>query len=220
MPGLAERLQQVRQQIVDAGGSHVEILAVTKTFPLADVEHLAAAGQRAFAESRDQEGAAKAAARPDLRWHFVGRLQTNKARSVGGWAHVVQSFDRAELAAPLARGAAEAGAEPPVVLVQVSLDGDPARGGVVPDGVRPLADAAASAGLTVGGVMAVAPLGADLAQAFGALQHVSAQLRATHPGAVWISAGMSGDLEAAVAAGATHVRVGTALLGGRPPVTG
>ncbi|HVU74807.1 MAG TPA: YggS family pyridoxal phosphate-dependent enzyme [Mycobacteriales bacterium] len=202
----------------DAGD--VELVAITKTFPLTDVEHLAAAGQHVFGESRDQEGRAKAAARADLEWHFVGRLQTNKARSVGGWARVVESFDRAELAAPLARGAAEVGAAAPIVLIQVSLDGDPERGGARPADVARVAAAATAAGLDVRGVMAVAPLRADPQRAFAQLRSVRDGLSSELPGARWISAGMSGDLEAAVAEGATHVRIGSALLGRRPPPTG
>lgn len=198
----------------------VALVAITKTFPLADVEHLAAAGQHVFGESRDQEGRAKAAARPDLRWHFVGRLQTNKARSVGAWADVIQSFDRAELAGPLARGATEAGRPAPQVLIQVSLDGDPARGGAASRDVLAVAAAATAAGLSVGGVMAVAPLGSEPARAFAALRGIRDGLLAEVPTAHWISAGMSGDLEAAVAEGATHVRIGSALLGRRPPPTG
>jgi pyridoxal phosphate enzyme (YggS family) len=206
-----------------AAGRHradVHLVAVTKTFPLTDVEHLAGIGQRDFAESREQEAAPKARARPDLAWHFVGSIQGNQARAIGTWADVVHSYDRSGLAAGLARGADEAGRPAPDVLVQVSLDGDPARGGLAPAEVGPAADAAAAAGLPVRGVMAVAPLGTDPARAFARLREVAEVLRATHEGAVWISAGMSGDLEAAIAEGATHVRIGAALLGRRPAPSG
>ena len=198
----------------------VELVAITKTFPASDVDLLAAAGQRTFGESREQEGRAKAAARGDLDWHFVGRLQSNKARSAGSWADVVQSFDRAELAAPIAQGADAAARPAPVVLVQVSLDGDPDRGGAAPADVLAVAAAAVSAGLRLRGVMAVAPLAAEPRRAFAELRSISDGLCSEHPEARWISAGMSGDLEAAVAEGATHVRIGSALLGRRPPATG
>jgi len=189
---------------------------VSKTWPAADVALLTGlpGGPRDLGESRDQEARPKALAFPSLRWHFLGRLQRNKARSVASYAAVVHSLDRADLVGPLARGAAEAGRELRV-LVQVTLDGDPARGGVLPAAVPGLADAAEQGGLRVAGVMAVAPAGVPPGPAFARLADASAALVAAHPGAGWISAGMSGDLEAAVAHGATHVRVGTALFGGR-----
>jgi pyridoxal phosphate enzyme (YggS family) len=201
----------------------VTLVVVTKTWPASDVRLLAELGVREVGENRDQEAAPKAAACADLterglRWHFVGRLQSNKCRSVARYADVVHAVDRPELAAALGAAAVAAGREL-TALVQVSLDGDPARGGAFPADVAALADAVAAApGLRLGGVMAVAPLGADPAAAFATLAEVSARTAATHPGATMISAGMSGDLEQAIAAGATHVRVGSAVLGGRPPL--
>jgi hypothetical protein len=156
------------------------------------------------------------------RWHFVGRLQRNKARSVVRYADVVQSVDRPELVDALS-AAAQAYRETPLdVLLQVSLDlaaGSAGRGGADPAEVPRLADAVASApGLRLAGVMAVAPLGADPDPAFARLAAVADRLHHDHPHASIVSAGMSGDLEAAVQHGATHVRIGTALLGGRPPI--
>jgi pyridoxal phosphate enzyme (YggS family) len=197
--------------------SDVVLIAVTKTRPAADVQLLRELGVRDMGENRDQEAKAKAATVPDVRWHFVGGLQTNKARSVATYADAVHSVDRPALVDALSVGAQRAGRELQVLL-QVSLDGDTARGGALPADVPSLADAAASApGLRLAGVMAVAPLGVDPAPAFAVLTQVAAQVRREHPGATWISAGMSGDLEQAVAAGATHVRLGTALLGRRAP---
>jgi uncharacterized pyridoxal phosphate-containing UPF0001 family protein len=170
-------------------------------------------------ENRDQEARAKhdAYAGPRVTWHFVGGLQTNKCRSVAAYADVVQTVDRLRLVDPLARAAAAAG-RALTVLVQVSLDEDPRRGGVRPADVPDLAAAVvAREPLVLGGVMGVAPLGAEPRAAFDLLASVAERLRADHPGAGWVSAGMSSDLEEAVAAGATHLRVGTALLGGRPP---
>jgi PLP dependent protein len=206
------------------------LVAVTKTRPASDVALLAALGVRDVGESKDQEAAAKvvavadeltrldeAAARDGLRWHFVGRLQRNKARSVASYASVVHSVDRLRLVPALSEGAVRAG-RLVQVLLQVSLDGDPDRGGVLPADLGALADAVeASDGLALRGVMAVAPLGRPPEAAFAELAAVSAALRADHPQATAVSAGMSADLEAAVAAGSTHVRVGTALLGQRPP---
>ena len=198
----------------------VTLIAITKTFPASDVRVLSSLGVRDVGENRDQEAAPKAAACADLRdqltWHFVGQLQTNKAGSVVRYADVIHSADRPRLVAALGTAARKAGREL-ACLVQVSLDGDPGRGGAVAAEVPFIADAVAGEpGLELGGVMAVAPQGADPRAAFERLAGIAAQVRAAHPGATMISAGMSGDLEAAISAGATHVRVGTALLGGRP----
>jgi PLP dependent protein len=195
----------------------VVLLAVTKTWPLSDVELLHGLGLTEFAENRDQEAAGKARALPGVRWHFVGQVQTNKAASVASYTDVVHALDRPALAQALAKGAHRAG-RTVEVLVQVRLDDDPGRGGALPADVPALADLAASLdGLRLGGVMAVAPLGQEPAPAFARLAQVAAALRTEHPGATAVSAGMSADLEQAVAAGATIVRIGTALLGRRSP---
>ncbi len=226
---LAAALASVRERIARACAAagrdpgEVTLVVVTKTFPADDVARLAALGVVDVGENRHQEAAAKASALADLglRWHFIGRLQRNKARAVAAYADVVHSVDRAELLAPLSGGAADAGRVVDI-LVQVDLDPTGAaagRGGAAPSAVPAIADEAAGApGLRLGGVMAVAPLGADPAEAFARLRTIGAAVRAAHPGAVWISAGMSGDLEQAVAAGATHLRVGSAILGQRPPL--
>lgn len=222
---LADNLARVECRIAAACAAarrdrdEVLLIAISKTWPAVDVAALRELGVRDFGENRDQEAAPKAAAVPEVRWHFVGHLQTNKARSVASYADVVHSLDRRSLVDALAAGAQRAGRVVDV-LVQVSLDGDPDRGGALPADVPALADAAAgSEGLRLAGVMAVAPLGADPVEAFGRLAAVAADLRARHPQATTISAGMSGDLEQAVAAGANALRVGTALFGHRPPVT-
>ncbi len=225
---VAANLAVVRDRIAAACAAagrepaEVTLVAVTKTFPTEDVRMLAELGVLDVGENRDQEARAKAAALQDLplRWHFVGRLQTNKCRSVARYATVVHSVDRAGLVAALGRAAHDAGRRL-TVLVQVALDDDPTRGGARPDDVPALADAvAADHRLVLGGVMAVAPLGADPGRAFARLAEVAAAVRADHPTATAVSAGMSGDLEAAVRNGATHVRIGTALLGGRRPGVG
>jgi PLP dependent protein len=202
----------------------VTVVVVTKTFPASDVRVLHGLGVRDVGENRDQEAAAKAAEcadLADLRWHFVGQLQTNKAASVASYASVVHSVDRLRLVTALDAAAHRAGRELDV-LVQVDLDREPApagRGGAAPGDLLPLADAVAgSEALRLRGLMAVAPLGEDPRPAFARLAALTAELRAAHPAATWVSAGMSEDLEAAVAAGATHVRVGSAILGRRPPL--
>jgi pyridoxal phosphate enzyme (YggS family) len=224
---LATALDELRDRLAVACAAagrpptDLTLVAVTKTHPLADVERLAALGIRDFGESRDQEAQPKALARPDLTWHFVGRLQRNKARSVGSYATAVHSYDSAALAPLLARGAAEAGTAPPGVFVQISLDSDPARGGVAAEQAVAVADEAAAAGLAVLGVMGVAPRAdASARPAFARLREAGELLCLSHPMATAISAGMSGDLEDAVLEGATHVRVGSALLGIRAPSPG
>lgn len=205
----------------------VRLLAVTKTFPAADAALLAQLGLDRFAENRDQEAARKVARfvelAPDVaaRWHMVGQLQRNKVRSVARWAGEVQSVDSRRLVVALnkaVRAARDAGerTEPMDVLLQVSLDDDPSRGGCLA-GDLPLlaADVADSGQLRLRGLMAVAPLEGEPARAFDRLAGIARGLRSEHPDAVELSAGMSGDLEDAVAAGSTCVRVGTALLGGR-----
>jgi PLP dependent protein len=193
---------------------------VTKFFPASDVDLLAGLGVTAIGENRDQEVSAKLAdvgARTQLEVHFIGQVQSNKAGSVVGYADVVQSVDRPKLVAALDRAAGSADTVTDV-LVQVNLDAAKGRGGVPADGARALADqVAATEHLRLRGVMAVAPLGADPDPAFARLQEVARAIREDHPGADWVSAGMSGDLEAAIAHGATHLRVGSAILGTRQP---
>ncbi|MEO3812509.1 YggS family pyridoxal phosphate-dependent enzyme [Sphaerisporangium sp. B11E5] len=219
--GLARVERRIAEACAAAGRARDEVtlIAVSKTYPASDVRLLSGLGVRDIGENRDQEAAAKAGECADLpvRWHFIGQLQTNKVRSVVSYADVIHSVDRPRLAAALGRAAVAAGRRV-TCLVQVALDDDPGRGGVTPEAVPALADAVAGEeGLELGGVMAVAPLGADPAPAFARLREVAEALRGAHPGAVMISAGMSGDLAEAVAHGATHVRVGTALLGRRTP---
>lgn len=221
---LAAGLAAVEQRLAAACAatgrdrSEVRLIAVTKTRPVEDVRLLSELGIADFGESKDQEARGKAAALPAARWHFVGQLQRNKARSVASYADVVHSVDREPLVRALADGAGRAG-RTVEVLLQVSLSTEPGRAGVPPGRLLELADlTVASDGLRLGGVMAVAPLGEDPAAAFARLAACAAALRADHPSAGVVSAGMSGDLEQAVAAGATHVRIGTALLGPRPPL--
>jgi pyridoxal phosphate enzyme (YggS family) len=226
--GLEENLRAVRARIDEAARAagrdpaEVGLVAISKTWPADDVRALAALGQVDFGENRVQELAGKAAALVDLavRWHFVGQLQRNKAASVAALGAVVHSVDRASLADVLDRAGQRLGT-PVDVLVQVDLGGPEgelaARGGAAPDDVPALADRIAGApGLRLLGLMAVAPRGVAPAPAFAALAGLAERVRADHPEARELSAGMSGDLEEAVAAGATLVRVGTAIFGDRP----
>lgn len=224
---LAANLAAVRDRIAAActvagrRADQVTLIGVTKFFPATDAAMLAEAGVTDLGENRDQEAAGKVTEVAGLtgaavRWHFLGRLQTNKARSVARYADLVHSVDRAELADALATGASRAERAPLPVLVQLSLDADPARGGSASQQLLRLADhVTALAELQLAGIMAIAPLLADPGAAFDHLAEVAGRLQATHPAARIVSAGMSGDLEAAIARGATHVRIGTALLGRR-----
>ena len=228
---LRERLAAVQERIDNAvaaaGGAArpPRLIVVTKFHPAEDVRRLAALGVTDVGENRDQEASEKAAQLDDLglNWHFIGQLQSKKAKSVVKYAASVHAVDREALASALAKAmAAESertGRAPLDCFIQVSLDDDAGahRGGALPADVPALAEKlAGSAGLRLAGVMAVAPFGADPAPAFEKLAELSARLTAEHPGATGISAGMSQDLEAAIRFGATHLRIGSDILGPRP----
>ncbi|NJC69800.1 YggS family pyridoxal phosphate-dependent enzyme [Planosporangium thailandense] len=232
---LARRLSDVRARIAaacaDAGrdADEVTLIAVTKTYPASDARHLVDLGVHDLGENKDQEAAPKAAelAASDapVRWHFIGQLQRNKAKSVARYADLVHSVDSVALAAALDRAATRHRDRPLDVLVQVSLDGDLERGGAavgadVPEREleRVVAAVVESEALRLRGVMTVAPLAWDPRSAFDRLAAIAADVRREHPEATIVSAGMSADLEPAIAAGATHVRIGAALLGKRPPL--
>lgn len=225
---LAANLDVVRRRMsaaCEAAGrdpGEVSLVVVTKFFPASDVRILADLGVTDVGENRHQEAEAKAAECADLglRWHFIGGLQSNKAGAVASYADVVESVDRSKLVGPLSRGAHARGHDVDVLL-QVSLDppGAERRSGVAPADLTDLALRVEEAGmLRLRGLMAVAPLGADPGEAFERLAALRRDFLADHPDATTLSAGMSGDLEAAIIHGATHVRVGSAVLGQRPAV--
>ena len=240
---LADNLAAVRERVTRACGAvgrdpgEVHLIVVTKHFPASDVLTLQELGVRDIGENRDQEAVNKAleVAEPALRWHFIGQLQTNKAKSVAAYAHSVHSIDRASLVKALGRAVAaqqqENGRANLECFIQVDLseaythlaEAEPAghggRGGVAPSNIGALAELiSGTEGLDLAGVMAVAPLGVTPEPAFNLLASLSAALLADYPGATGISAGMSHDLEAALAVGATHLRVGSDILGPRPAV--
>ncbi len=225
---VAAGLAQVRARIASACGEagrdpdEVRLVVVTKNFGASDVRLLADLGVTDVGENRHQEARDKIAECADLplRWHFIGALQSNKAAAVASYADVVESLDRRKLVAPLARGAHERPG-PLDCLLQVSLD-PPDRAGRAGVDAGDLEDLAReveeAAPLRLRGLMAVAPLGEEPASAFARLAALRQDFLADHPDAGWLSAGMSGDLEEAVRAGATHVRVGSAILGSRSRV--
>jgi len=223
---IATNLEVVRGRIATAcaeagrAADDVRLVVVTKFFPASDVRILAGLGVTDVGENRHQEAEAKAAECVDLGlvWHFIGGLQSNKAAAVAAYSSVVESVDRRKLVRPLSTGAHRR-SRPVDVLLQVSLDppGASGRSGADADDLDELAAAVAGAGmLELRGLMAVAPLGEDPAAAFGRLADLRTGFLTRHPDATWLSAGMSADLEQAIRAGATHVRVGSAVLGSRP----
>jgi len=226
---VAANLRTVRSRIAAAsaeGGrdpSEVTLVVVTKFFPASDVRLLAELGVTDVGENRHQEAVQKVAECRDLdiRWHFIGGLQSNKSAAVASWADVVESVDRARLVPGLQRGAHER-SHAVDCLIQVSLQPpgqDDGRSGADPAGLDTLATRLEAAGmLRLRGLMAVAPIGEDPEAAFGRLARIAAEFRERRPHAGWLSAGMSGDLEAAIRFGATHVRVGSGVLGPRPRI--
>jgi len=214
---LADRLAAVQAGVADAAAradrdpASITTVVVTKFHPAALVRELHALGVRDFGESRHQEAQPKVAELADLdgiTWHFIGQLQSKKARQVAEYADLVHSFDRESLVGPLAGSR---------VFIQVNLTDDPERGGVAPGGIDALAEAAAAGGLEVLGLMAVAPLGAEPRPAFARVRELSERLTRTLPAATALSMGMSGDYADAILEGATHLRIGTAITGIRPP---
>jgi PLP dependent protein len=217
---LAERLAAVRSGVSDAARAagrapeELTTIVVTKFHPASLVRELAALGVRDVGENRHQEAQEKAAELADLglRWHFVGQLQSKKARQVRRYAQVIHSIDRSSLVDALASDEATVDG-----FVQLNLTDDPARGGVADRDLESLAERVLEApGLRLLGVMAVAPLDEEPARAFERVRLASERVRALAPEATAISAGMSQDYREAIAAGATHLRIGTAITGNRP----
>lgn len=222
---LQANLQDVERDISQAciaanrNREDVTLIAVTKTWPASDVDLLAELGVTNVGENRDQEAKPKhdEVQAKNLIWHAIGQLQTNKAKSVAAWADIVHSVDRVDLVTALTK--AVANRETPLgVLIQANLDPVPTenRGGALPDEIMDLADLiSSSSGLKLQGVMGVAPLGGDDDTAFARLQEFANEIQARFPEANWISAGMSGDFATALKYGATHLRIGSSILGKR-----
>ena len=217
---LAEVKADIESACTEAGRNpnEVTLIVVTKTWPASDVELLAQLGVTDVGENRDQEAKVKfEQVQAKLTWHAIGQLQTNKAKSVANWADVVHSVDRTDLVSALAKAVVSRTSDLKC-LIQVNLDPNPRdeRGGAFPDEVLALADQISQTpGLTLSGVMGVAPLGEDPEPAFIKLAQISSQVVNKYPAAIWISAGMSGDYAIALKHGATHLRIGSSILGHR-----
>jgi len=215
---LAVNLESVKNRIAVAvqnsgrAAEEITLIVVTKTFPASDVKILYELGVRDFGENRDQEASVKAAELPDdSRWHFQGQIQSNKLKSIVGWADVIHSIDDVAHASKLNSLVSSVDA-----FIQVSLDNLPNRGGVLPDLIPAfLEEVSAFSNLNIRGLMAVAPLGEEPAGAFQRLKLLSDLVVKSHPKSWEISAGMSNDFEAAISQGATHIRVGSQILGVR-----
>jgi len=215
---IAANLDAVNQGIKSAAQScgrkfeEITLIAVTKTFPVSDVHILASLGVHNFGENRDAEAAPKAAAVAGT-WHYQGQIQSNKLKSIASWANVIHSLDEVRHIQTLDRVATHRIG----VFLQVSLDGAPGRGGANPSDLSQLADALlGSANLDLMGLMAVAPLTISSDEAFEKLAAIYSSFKSAYPQAIYLSAGMSNDFASAITHGATHIRVGSSILGSRP----
>ena len=221
---ILSNLESVKEKIstaAQAAGrapSEITLIAVTKTFPVSDLEILYELGVRNFGENRDQEAAPKVGVLPaDITWHFQGGIQSNKLKSISNWASVIHSVDKFKYAQMISQFSVDKTKE---IFIQVSLDTLPqSREGVDPADLMQLAEQIMSLpNLEVKGLMAVAPLDQPTEQAFVRLQQIQQKFIQLYPAASSLSSGMSGDYELAISLGATHVRIGSSILGNRSPI--
>jgi PLP dependent protein len=215
---IARNLQEVKERIIGAAQSvnrdpnEIQLIVVTKTFPISDIEILRELGEMNFGENRDQEAGPKAETIPAT-WHFQGQIQSNKIKSICEWADVIHSISSEKEILKFAQSARKH-----QVFLQVSLDGQAGRGGASPAGLVQLAELVnESNNLELLGLMAVAPLGVEPMKAFADLAQMNQGFKSQFPNSKYLSAGMSGDFEAAIKYGATHIRVGSSILGSRSP---
>ena len=215
---ITRNLQEVKERISSAAKSagrdpaEIQLIVVTKTFPISDIEILRELGESNFGENRDQEAGPKAEA-ISATWHFQGQIQSNKIKSICQWADVIHSISSEKEILKFAQSPRKH-----QVFLQVSLDGQVGRGGASPADLTQLADLVnQSNNLELLGLMAVAPLGIEPMKAFADLAQINQGFANQYPNSKYLSAGMSGDFEAAIKHGATHVRVGSSILGSRSP---
>ena len=215
---IARNLREVRERINRAAQSgdrdpaEIELIVVTKTFPISDIEILRDLGEMNFGENRDQEAGPKAQTIPAT-WHFQGQIQSNKIKSISEWADVIHSISSEKEILKFAQSPRSH-----QVFLQVSLDGELGRGGASRSDLAQLADLVnESNNLELLGLMAVAPRGVEPEKAFADLAQINQGFKRQFPNSKYLSAGMSGDCEAAIKFGATHIRVGSSILGSRSP---
>lgn len=218
---LARNLTTISERIsiaakkVNRSPSDIKLIVVTKTFPIADLKLLYELGVRDFGENRDQEASRKVAEMPkDINWHFQGQIQSNKLKSITNWASYIHSVDQFKYAKMISEFA---GDRKKSIFLQVSLDAIPeSRGGVDPAKLHQLAlDISHLPNLKLMGLMAVAPLEEESDHAFARVSQYHQRFMEHFPEAKYLSAGMSGDYESAVVHGATHLRIGSSILGNR-----
>lgn len=210
---ISENLQIVRSKIAAVADHPVTLIAVTKTFPVSDAEILHRLGVEDFGENRDSEGAEKSKV-VEARWHFQGQIQSNKLKSITSWASVIHSLDEPRHFEMIEKVATH----PLTIFLQVSLDGAHHRGGAGVDQMYKLAEKVSESPThTLAGLMSVPPVGVDPNEAYSQLAMIRNEFIKRFPDAKSLSAGMSGDYEAAISHGATHVRVGSSILGSRSP---
>ena len=208
---ISARLEIVRANIAAVADHEVTLIAVTKTFPVSDVQILHDLGVSHFGENRDTEGAEKAAIVPGT-WHFQGQIQSNKLKSITSWASVIHSLDDPRHFEIIERVAPH----PLTIFLQVSLDGAHHRGGAGLEELYSLAELVEKSPThTLAGLMSVPPLGVEPDVAFSQLAVIHNDFMKRFPGATKLSAGMSGDYQSAISHGATHVRIGSSILGSR-----
>ena len=218
---IAHALKSVEDRIAAAATkagrarNEITLIAVTKTYPASDVEILRNLGVQNFGENRNEEGVAKSALVSGT-WHFQGQVQSRKLRDIASWATYIHSLDSADHIEKLSRIATEIGKEISIFL-QLSLDGAPGRGGVVASELRALADSVANLPqIKLVGLMCVPPVELEHERAFSEIADIHQGFLANFPRANFLSAGMSSDYEVAITHGATHLRVGSQILGSRP----
>jgi PLP dependent protein len=215
---ITRNLQEVKERIKSAANSvnrdpaEIQLIVVTKTFPISDIEILRELGETNFGENRDQEAGPKAEM-ISATWHFQGQIQSNKIKSICQWADVIHSISSEKEILKFAQSERKH-----QLFLQVSLDGQEGRGGANPADLAQLADLVnESNNLELLGLMAVAPLGVEPDKAFADLAQINQGFAGQFPNSKFLSAGMSGDFEAAIKNGATHIRVGSSILGSRSP---
>jgi pyridoxal phosphate enzyme (YggS family) len=218
---IAQALKTVEDRIAAAATkagrarNEITLIAVTKTYPASDVEILRNLGVQNFGENRNEEGVAKSALVSGT-WHFQGQVQSRKLRDIASWATYIHSLDSADHIEKLSRIATEIGKEISIFL-QLSLDGAPGRGGVVASEIRALADSVANLPqIKMVGLMCVPPVELEHERAFSEIADIHQGFLVNFPTATFLSAGMSSDYEVAITHGATHLRVGSQILGSRP----
>ena len=221
---ISSNLEKVNEQIklaaekANRSSDEVTLIAVTKTFPVSDIEILYSLGIREFGENRDQEASGKVSQLPDdAKWHFQGQIQSNKLKSITSWASYIHSVDQLKYAQIISQYSG--GKEKPS-FIQVSLDKPPqSRSGINPLGLLELAGAISELpGISLQGLMAVAPVDSPAEDAFAELVAIRSDFLRTFPAAKSLSIGMSGDYQIAIKYGATHIRIGSSILGIRSPI--